>query len=384
MCEKYQRVYANVDLDVIKSNMDHMKANLKPETKMMAVIKADGYGHGAVPIAHELEGLDYLYGFAVATAEEALTLRENDIRKAILILGYTFPENYEQLILNDIRLTVFRYDTLKQLSEIVTNLKKKGIEKKAHIHIKVDTGMSRIGIRPDETGLDFVKVALETEGLEVEGIFTHFARADELDKSATMKQLDTFRNFLNTIKKRTGVEIPVKHCSNSAGIIEIQDANMDVVRAGISLYGLRPSAQVRTDLVELAPALSLYSKIVFMKEIEEGTEVSYGGTFVAKDKMTIATVPVGYGDGYPRGLSRRGHVLVQGEKAPILGRVCMDQFMIDVTHITNVDLGDKVTLIGHDGNETITIEDLEQMSGGFNYEIACNLSPRIPRVYTKA
>lgn len=381
--QRYQRVYAEVDLDAVRSNMDNMKANIAPETKIIGVIKTDGYGHGAVPIAKELETLDYLYGFAVATAEEAFLLRDAGITVPILILGYTFPYSFEKMIQEDISMAVFRQDTLKELSNAWLSLQKKGICKKAKIHIKVDTGMSRIGIRPDEAGLHFFEEAFRTDGVEVEGIFTHFARADEKDKTSANTQLKVFRDFINWIEERTGRNIPVKHCSNSAGIIELPQANMDVVRAGITLYGLWPSVQVRKDIIKLTPALSLYSRIVYIKEIEAGTEVSYGGTFAADHRMRIATIPVGYGDGYPRGLSGKGFVLVHGRRAPILGRVCMDQFMIDVTHIPEVSEGDKVTLIGRDGKEQITMEELGEISGRFHYEFACDIGRRVPRVYRK-
>lgn len=381
--QKYQRVYAEVDLDAIRSNMENMKANIASDTKIIGVIKTDGYGHGAVPIARELESLEYLYGFAVATAEEACILRDAGIKKPILILGYIFPYSYEKIIENDIRITVFRYDTLKELSNTSALLKKKGINKHAKVHIKVDTGMSRIGVRPDTDGLCFVEKALETEGIEVEGIFTHFARADEADKSSANRQLTLFGHFLDRIKEKTGRQIPIRHCSNSAGILELPQANMDVVRAGITLYGLWPSNQVRKDIVMLTPVLSLYSTIVYIKEIEAGTGVSYGSTFVSEKRMRIATVPIGYGDGYPRGLSGKGFVLVRGKKAPILGRICMDQFMIDVTHIPEALEGDKVTLIGRDGQEQITMEQLGDISGRFNYEFACDIGRRVPRVYIK-
>ena len=383
MREDYQRVYAEVRLDAVISNMDNMKANIAPKTKMIAVIKTDGYGHGAIPIARELEGLDYLFGFAVAIAEEALILRHVGIKKPILILGYTFPYSYEKLIEEEVRMAVFREDTLKELSEAAARLSERGIRKNAKVHIKVDTGMSRIGVRPDEKGLEFVKRTFETEGIEVEGIFTHFARADESDKTAAKKQLTEFREFIGRIEEKTGRKIPVKHCSNSAGIVEIPDANMDVVRAGITLYGLWPSNQVRKDIVKLSPALSLYSHIVYIKEIEAGTAVSYGGTYVADRVRRVATIPVGYGDGYPRGLSGKGHILIHGKKAPILGRVCMDQFMVDVTEIPEAAMGDRVTLIGREGQQEITMELLGELSGRFNYELACDITKRVPRVYTK-
>lgn len=373
---QYARGYVTVDLDAIVSNMHHMKANLAEQTKMMGVIKTDGYGHGAVPIARQLEKLDFVFGYAVATPEEAQLLRRAGMKKPILILGYTFPYGYEKLVEEQVRPAVFRYDALQQLGETAEKL-----GKSLPIHIKVDTGMNRIGIRPDEAGLAFVKKALETPGIVVEGIFTHFARADEADKTAANQQLDKFKNFCEEIREKLGVRIPIQHCSNSAGIVEMKDANMDMVRAGITLYGLWPSDEVRQDIVELTPALSWYTHISYIKTVEPGNAVSYGGTFTVEKPMRIATIPVGYGDGYPRGLSGKGYVLLNGKKAPILGRVCMDQFMVDVTEIPEAEEGELVTLLGWDGEEHLSMETLGELSGRFNYELACDIGKRMPRVY---
>ena len=373
---EFQRVYAQVDLDAITENIVNINGNTNPHTKLLAVIKTDGYGHGSVPIARCLEKFDFMYGYAVATVEEAVILRKACISLPILILGYTFPYSYEELIREDIRPAVFRNDMLRELSKAA---EKAG--KTAKVHIKIDTGMSRIGISPDDAGLNFVKEAMETPGIEIEGIFTHFARADETDKSSALKQLEVFQSFIGRIEKELGLIIPVKHCSNSAGIVEMPQANMDVVRPGIILYGLRPSDEVSREIISLRPALSLHSHVVYVKDIFPGQSVSYGGTFTALHKMRIATIPVGYGDGYPRMLSGKGYVLIHGKKAPILGRVCMDQFMVDVTDITGVKEGDSVTLIGTDGEETITAELLGELSGRFNYELVCDLGRRIPRVY---
>lgn len=376
--EKYQRVCAYVDLDAMLQNMENMHANINPQTKMVAVIKTDGYGHGAVPMARELEKLPYVWGYAVATAEEAYILRECGMKKPILILGYTFPYSYEKLILQDIRPAVFRPDQLEALADTAIRL-----GKQAKIHIKVDTAMSRIGIRPDADGIAFVKKAMDEPGIFVEGIFTHFARADEADKTAVTRQLTRYQDFLAKCEAECPEQIPLKHCSNSAGIIELAQANMNLVRAGITLYGLWPSEEVRKDVVPLSPVMSLKSHIVFLKTIEPGTPVSYGGTFVADREMQVATIPVGYGDGYPRGLSGKGEVLIRGKRAKILGRVCMDQFMVDVSHIKGVQMGDEVTLIGTDGAQCITMEELGGISGRFNYELACDISKRVPRVYRK-
>ena len=374
--ERYARGYVTVNLDAIVSNMCHMKTNLAEQTKMMGVIKTDGYGHGAIPIARQLEKLDFVFGYAVATPEEAGFLRRAGIKKPILILGYTFPYCYEQLVEEQIRPAVFRYDALSALGETAVRM-----GKTIPVHIKVDTGMNRIGIRPDETGLAFVRKALETPGITLEGIFTHFARADETDKTAAEQQLIKFKNFCKEIEEKLGIRIPIQHCSNSAGIVEMKDANMDMVRAGITLYGLWPSDEVRQDIVKLTPALSWYTHISYIKEAEPGNAVSYGGTYTVEKPMRIATIPVGYGDGYPRGLSNKGYVLINGKKAPILGRVCMDQFMVDVTQIPEAKEGALVTLIGRDGEEQITMEELGDLSGRFNYELACDIGKRIPRVY---
>ena len=383
MMEEFQRIYAQVDLDAVRENVRQIKAVLAPKTGIMCVVKADAYGHGAGAAAAALEEFDAVSGFAVATAEEAVDLRRKGIRKPVLVLGYTFPYSYEKLIRLNVRMAAFRYDTLEELSRIHMAMRQKDCSRKAKIHIKVDTGMSRIGITPDREGLAFVKKALGTEGIEVEGIFTHFARADERDKSSAQKQYYVFQEFLRLLYEETGVDIPVKHCSNSAGIVELPEANMDVVRPGIILYGLWPSPEVRQDLIRLTPALSLYSRVVYLKEIEKGTPVSYGGTFVAPKRMRVATIPAGYADGYPRGLSNKGYVLIHGKKAPVIGRVCMDQFMVDVSQIPETVMGDQVTLIGKDGEERITMEMLGDLSGRFNYELACDLGKRIPRIYTK-
>lgn len=372
------RGFAQVDLDAIVQNMENMKANLNKHTQMLGVIKTDGYGHGALEIAHCLEPLDFMYGFAVATAEEAFALRNSGVKKPIIILGYTFPYSFKGFVQEEIRPTVFREDMLSELFEAAAQ-----DGKKIKIHIKVDTGMNRIGIRPDETGIAFVKKALAYKNLEIEGIFTHFSRADEADKELTKKQFRMFSDFVNRVEKELGITIPVKHCANSAGIIDHPMTNMDVVRAGIALYGLYPSEEVSRETVKLKPALSLYSTIVYIKEIGSGESVSYGGTFKANRPMRIATIPIGYGDGYPRNLSGKGHVLICGKKAPILGRVCMDQFMVDVTDIPEAKEGDRVTLIGKEGKEQISVEMLSAISGRFPYELVCDLGKRIPRVFKR-
>ena len=259
--------------------------------------------------ARMLEDVDFMFGYAAATYEEAHVLREAGVKKPILILGYTFPYCYEEMIREEIRPAVYRRDTVEELAEAAA---KAG--KKAKVHIKVDTGMGRIGITPDDEGLDFVKFVMEHPGLEVEGIFTHFAKSDEADKTSANHQLELFQNFIDRIQSELGLEIPVKHCSNSAAILEMPQANMDMVRAGITTYGLYPSEEVSKDIVPLRAAMSLYSHIIYCKTIHAGQSVSYGGLFTATKDTRVATIPVGYGDGYPRSLSGKGYVLIHGKK----------------------------------------------------------------------
>ncbi len=374
--EYCSRGYIEVDLDAIACNVHSIKSKLAPGTKIMGVIKTDGYGHGSVPIAHMLEQMDFIWGFATATVEEAYELRRAGIKKPVLVLGYTFPYCYEQLAEEEIRPAVFRRDSLKQLQAVA---EKTG--KKIKIHIKVDTGMNRIGITPDEEGLKFIDALQDCKELEAEGIFTHFARADEMDKSSAEKQLAIFRDFASMSEERLGYSIPFKHCSNSASILEMRQADMDLVRAGIVIYGLYPSDEVSRTAAELKPALSLYSRIVYIKTIHKGDSVSYGGTFTAERQMRVATVPVGYGDGYPRSLSGKGHVLICGKPAPILGRICMDQFMVDVSDIPEAEEGGRVVLLGTDGGTEISAEELGELSGRFNYELVCDFGKRLPRIY---
>ena len=375
--EGCQRGYAEVNLDNIVENMQLMKRNLREQTQMMAVVKADGYGHGSVPVARCLERLDFVYGFGVATAEEAHILRLSGIRKPILILGYAFPYSYEMLAREEIRPAVFREDSVEELERAAA-----AVGKRIKVHVKVDTGMGRIGVTPDEEGIGFIQRLIDKEHVELEGIFTHFAKADERDKTSAHRQLAIFEDFLKELS-RLGIAIRVKHCSNSAGILDMPEANMDVVRAGIAIYGLYPSKEVNQDAVCLKPALSLYSRIVYIKTMLPGQSVSYGSDFTAKEDTRVATVPLGYGDGYPRSLSGRGYVLIRGKKAPILGRICMDQFMVDVSQIPEAAEGDRVTLIGGDGARRISTEELGELSGRFHYELVCDLGKRVPRVYVQ-
>ncbi len=374
--KRLKRGYAAIDLGAIKNNMDSMHKALKPGTKMLGVIKSNGYGHGAIEVGHLLEKLDYVFGCAVATPEEGEALRLAGIKKPIIILGYSFPYSYDLIVKEDMRPAVFKKDDLDGLCEAARNA-----GKKLRVHIKVDTGMGRIGISPDDEGFAFVKELLKRDELEVEGIFTHFARADEYDKTSAKHQIELFRGFIDRIEKELGYSIPIRHCSNSAGILELPDANMDMVRAGITMYGLMPSDEVSLGEIKLTPAMSVHSHISFIKTVHAGQSISYGGLFTAKEDMRVATVPLGYGDGYPRMLTGKGSVLIRGKRCPILGRVCMDQFMVDVSHIPGLNEGEEVVLMGKMGDEEITAEEIGNLSGRFNYELVCLITDRLPRVY---
>lgn len=373
--EKYYRVYATIDLDTISENIKAAKDTLKNGTKIMAIIKADGYGHGAVPIARELNDLVDAYG--VAIVEEGIELRNSGIDKPILILGYTAVEQLNEVIAYDITQTVFQFEIAKQMDE---EAKRQG--KVAKVHIKIDTGMGRIGYQPCRESIEEIIKISKLEHIDIEGIFTHFACADMKDKTSADEQLATFVRFTTELAE-AGVNIRLKHASNSAGIVDMNYANLDMVRCGITTYGLYPSEEVNKYNLAIKPAMELKTHISYVKELEAGHGIGYGSTFVTDKLMRIATIPVGYGDGYSRALSNRGRVLIHGKSAPIVGRVCMDQFMIDVSDIPEVAQGDVVTLIGRDGSEEITVEEIGCLSYSFNYEVVCNVGKRIPRIYYK-
>lgn len=367
----YYRVWAEVDLDAVRENVLNIKKGLAEGTKVCAVIKTDGYGHGAVPIAKKLKNdVDF---FAVATFDEATNLRNHDIDLPILCLGYIHVDNTMYAVRNKIRMTVFDLEMAERINEFAHDMD--GVAK---VHLKIDTGMSRIGFAPTQESLEVIKKISEMENIEIEGIFTHFYASDSDDLTSARKQFETFKNFCDSLEEN-GIRIPIRHCSNSAAATVMPEANMDMVRLGISIYGLYPSEHIHQ--VTLKPALSLHSHVVMVKTIEMGTSVSYGATFTAERDTKVATIPVGYGDGYFRSLSNKGHVLINGQKAPIIGRICMDQFMVDVTDIPDVHRDSRVTLIGKDGDAQITMEEISEMAGSFNYEFACDIGKRVPRIY---
>ncbi|MCD7865137.1 MAG: alanine racemase [Clostridiales bacterium] len=373
--KQYRRIRAEINLDHFEHNLNEIRRLISPDTKVCAVIKTDGYGHGAVALARMMETRKEIWGYAVATVEEAEVLRRSGLEKPILILGYVFDDDLDVMIDLDIRPTVFSLSMARELSETAARK-----DKTVHIHIKLDTGMSRIGFQCTAESIEEIVQIASLPYIRIEGIFTHFARADETDKSFSREQMRQYSYVVEQLGKR-GVEISLHHVSNSAGIIDLPEYNLDLVRAGIILYGLWPSDEVRKSRIDLQPLLTLKSHVVHVKTLSEGRTIGYGGTYTVHGTRRIATIPVGYGDGYPRALSNGGYVLIHGKRVPICGRVCMDQFMVDVTEIGEVLPGDEVILIGGDGEGELTMERIGELSGRFNYEFACDLGKRIPRVY---
>lgn len=373
--KKYSRLRAVVDLDAVMYNMEQMRANIKEGTKMIAVIKTDGYGHGAVPIAALLEKEDYVWGYAVALLEEGVLLRKAGIKKPILCLGCIFPDQYEEMIEQEIRMTCYSAEMAERVSAVALCM-----GKKAYLHVKLDTGMSRLGFQVNRGAAEEILSLRKLTGVTLEGLFTHFARADEADKTSMLQAYDRY-HWMKEQLEAAGLEFPYYHVDNSAGIIDSPELGLNLVRAGISIYGMYPSEEVKKEAVSLKPALSLIAHVTHVKWVEKGVQISYGGTFTAPERMRVATIPAGYGDGYPRSLSGKGYVLIRGKKAPILGRVCMDQFMVDVTQIPGVQFGDQVTLVGKDGGENLPVEVLSDLSGRFNYEFVCDINKRVPREY---
>ena len=355
--EEYLRTYCEIDLKAIRENYINIKKKTGDNAMTMAVIKADGYGHGAVEVAHYLNDIaDY---FGVATIDEGVELRKAGLKQPILLLGYNSPSLYYKNLEYGVDQTIYCYDTAKAMSEAAVKA-----EKTVRIHIALDTGMTRIGLSPDEKGLAIVKQIAELPNIKIEGLFTHLSCADMTDKAYTESQMERYDHFVQLLDE-AGIEIPVKHICNSAAIMEYEDHRYDMARAGIILYGMYPSHVVN----------------IMEPEMERG--VSYGATYIVEHPCRLATVSVGYADGYARSLSNKGWVLIHGQKAPIVGRVCMDQMMVDITDIPDVKLEDTVTLIGKDGDNYISVEDMANLAGSFNYEFVCDVGKRVPRVYKR-
>ena len=363
--------YVTINTDAIVSN--YRAVCRKAGVPVMAVVKADAYGHGAVQIARLLERECPFFG--VSSLSEALELRQAGIQTPILILGHTPISVFSRLLDGDIRATIFSLEDAEELSRIATQ---KGVT--ARCHLAVDTGMSRIGFQATEEAADICQKIAALPNLEIEGIFSHFATADCEDLTLSHKQAELFDAFCRMLADQ-GVQPKIRHMNNSAGIMNFSN-HYDMVRSGIVTYGLYPSSEVSPALLTLTPAMSWYSRVSHVKTLPEGRQISYGGTYVTTAPTRVATVPVGYADGYRRSLSSKFHVLIRGKKAPILGRVCMDQMMVDVTGIEDVCVGDTVTLIGTDGQESIAVEEIAEAAGSFNYEFVCGISRRVCRRYT--
>lgn len=369
----YLRCYAEVSLEAIGHNIGEVKKRIDPEVKLMVVVKADAYGHGSITVGRYLEPMvDY---FGVATLEEAIELREGGITLPILVLGYTSPSQYADLLKYEIAQTIYSLDTAQKLSEVAEIQKKKAV-----VHIAVDTGMTRIGFHAEESDADQIAEIKGLPNIELEGLYTHFSCADEQDKTYCDMQMVKYDAMIQMLKERE-IIIPIKHVCNSAGIMEFDNHRFDMVRSGIVTYGIYPSEEVEKNL-DLRAALQWKSHVIHVKDVKPGLGVSYGATYITHKPTTrIATVSIGYADGYPRALSSKGRVLIHGQYAPILGRVCMDQLMVEVSDIPDVQVEDIVTLVGRDGERTISIEEVADPAARFNYEMLCNISKRVPRIY---
>lgn len=370
--ERYMRTWCDIDLDAIRDNL--LAARERAGGAMvMAVIKADGYGHGAKEIARYVEEVvDY---FAVATIEEGIELREDGIKKPIMILGYHSPSAYDLNLKYDIEQTIYSIEAAEAMSAEAV---KAG--KTARIHLALDTGMTRIGLSPDEKGLAQAEKINRLPGIEIHGLFTHFSCADMEDKTYTWDQIHRFEHFCSLLEA-ADIHVPVRHVCNSAAIMEFSHHRYEMVRSGITTYGLYPSDEVVFENMQIRPALTWKAHVVNIMEPEQGRGVSYGATYIVDRPCRLATISIGYADGYSRHLSNKGAVLIRGKRAPIVGRVCMDQMMVDVTDIPDVEMEDQAVLIGTDGSESITADDIAAWTGTINYEVVCAVSQRVPRIY---
>lgn len=373
--DKYYRVEADVDLDAIRTNIKTMKDLIPEGKKLLAVIKANAYGHGAIEVAEALDDLSDYYG--VACLDEAIELRNAGVTKPVLILGMTDESLFENLVQYDVTQTIFTLEQAKKLSKAAERMGKTG-----KLHIKLDTGMNRIGFSCAEESVKEIAEIAKLPNLDMEGIFTHYFKADCVDKTSAKEQLAKYTDMVNRLKD-AGVTFAIHHISNSAGIMEMPNDTYDMVRSGISTYGLYPSEEMDMQACILYPAMVFKSHITHVKTVKAGETVGYGGTYILPCEKKIATVGVGYADGYPRALSNQGRMLVRGKFAPIVGRVCMDQTMIDVSEIPDVTVGDEVVLFGKQGENVIPVEEIAGMSASFNYEAVCNVNRRVPRIFYK-
>lgn len=370
-------VWAEIDLGALAGNMSEIRRITSASAKVMAVVKANGYGHGAVEVSRTVlaGGADWL---GVARVDEGLSLRESGIEAPVLILGYSPPEQSCDVVRNCLSQAVFTRDMALALAEAAS-----AEGTRARIHLKIDTGMGRIGWVAGPGAVRDILELARNKNLEIEGIFTHFAASDSADKGYTQEQFFKFTGLIEELR-RNGLEIPFRHAANSAALMKMPETHLDLVRAGIIVYGLYPSEEVDHSLIKLRPVMALKAKVAFVKEVPAGFKVSYGCTYTTDKSTVIATLPLGYADGYSRLLSSKGSALVQGRRAPVVGRVCMDQIMVDVGHIPGVKVGDEAVLLGRQGDQEITADEVAAMLGTINYEIVCVVNHRVPRIYLRA
>lgn len=369
----YRPTWVEVSLDALRHNIRSFQQALPANVSLMAVVKADAYGHGAVKVAQEATdcGVDYI---GVAFLDEGLELRRAGVTAPILVLGYTPPEGIRPAVDHDITLTVFQDELWTALDTIEGS--------KLKVHVKIDTGMGRIGLQAGEEAIAYVERAIKHSTLDVEGIYTHFACADEADKSYTNAQYEKFQAMICHFQER-GVQFRYVHTGNSAAGIECPELSYNMIRLGIGMYGLYPSDEVNRQRVDLEPVMSIKTKMSHIKTLPEGSGVSYGVIYHTKGEETIATLPIGYADGYSRMLSQKVHALVRGRRVPIVGRICMDQCMADVSGIENPAKDEEVVLLGRQGEEVVSAEELASLLGTVNYEVTCMVSHRVPRVYIR-
>ena len=374
---KFTRAWAEINLDNIAHNVREIRRLVGKRTEIMAVVKADAYGHGVLETVNTMieNGATRL---AVSMLDEAIQLRKIGVEVPILVLSHTNPERADELVKYNITQTVYSNEMARMLSDVAVRN-----NAEIHVHIKIDTGMSRVGFLPGYSAVKEVVAIQKMPGIVIEGIFTHFATADEKDRSFTRHQMELFDSIINELN-RIGILIPIRHVSNSAAIMQYPEYTLELVRPGIILYGIYPSREVDRSVIDLKPAMSLKAKVSMVKWIERDCSVSYGRRFITKRLTKIATVPVGYADGYSRLLTGKSHVLINGQYAPVVGAICMDQLMVDVTDIEgDFAIGDEVVLIGRQGNNEITADDIADLMGTIPYEVVCIIGKRIPRVYFK-
>ncbi|HHU70294.1 MAG TPA: alanine racemase [Thermoanaerobacterales bacterium] len=371
-----RHTWAEVHLDNIAHNVREIRRITDKKAQVLAVVKAEGYGHGAVQIAKTAlkNGADRL---AVAIMEEGLKLRGAGIKEPILILGYTPKSQLKTAIMHNIALTVY---TLEGAEAVSKAAQEAGI--KAKIHIKLDTGMGRLGFLPTEKSISDIMKIFKLPNIDIEGIFTHFATADSKNKTYTMQQFERYMWVCSRLEEEN-IRLPLRHTANSAAIIDLPETHLDMVRAGLIIYGMYPSDEVEKTKISLKPAMALKTVISHIKELPPGYSVSYGAAFTTTRDTVIATIPIGYADGYSRLLANKGEVLVRGQRSPLVGRICMDQCMIDVTHVNGVSVGDEVVLFGKQGADAILADDIAKILGTINYEVVCMVGKRVPRIYIK-